>query len=110
MPNSRPRSASPPSPPVPLPADPRLIANAEIWNLTTRYGNLDITARPSGTYGYDDLHRNADTQSVSTGLRIEVATLQDVIRSKSAAGRAKDLASLPGLHAALERERNAADA
>src|SRR5436305_1364927 len=76
-------------PPVPLPADARLLANAEIWNLTTRYGNLDITTHPSGTDGYDDLHRNADPQLVATGLRIEVATLEDVIRSKTAAGRAK---------------------
>jgi transcriptional regulator with XRE-family HTH domain len=64
----------PAEPPVPLPADPRLLAKAEIWNLTTRYGNLDITTRPSGTHGYDDLHRNADPRFVTTGLRIEVAT------------------------------------
>jgi hypothetical protein len=99
----------PGEPPVPLPADPRLLANAEMWNLTTRHGNLDITTRPSGTQGYDDLHRNAHPQLVATGLRIEVAALQDVIRSKTAAGRAKDLASLPTLRAALDRERNAAD-
>jgi hypothetical protein len=100
----------PAEPPVPLPADARLLANAEIWNLTTRHGNLDITTRPSGTHGYDDLHRNADPQLVATGLRIEVAALEDVIRSKTAAGRAKDLATLPQLRAALERERDAADA
>jgi hypothetical protein len=33
-----------------------------------------------------------------------VAALQDVIRSKTAAGRAKDLAALPALHAALQRQ------
>ena len=35
----------PSEPPVPLPPDARLLAKAEIWNLTTRYGNLDITTR-----------------------------------------------------------------
>lgn len=100
----------PAEPPVPLPADARLLANAEIWNLATRYGNLDITTRPSGTHGYNDLHRKADPQLVATGLLIEVAALEDIIRSKTAAGRAKDLATLPQLRAALERERDAAEA
>jgi hypothetical protein len=75
----------PNEPPIPLPADARLLANADIWNLTTRHGNLDITTRPSGTHGYDDLHRNADPRLVATGSQIEVAALEDVIRSKTAA-------------------------
>ena len=33
----------PRKPPVPLPTDARLLATAQIWNLTTRYGNLDLT-------------------------------------------------------------------
>jgi hypothetical protein len=76
-----------------------------LWNLTTRFGNLDITTRPSGTEGYEDLHRNADLRPVATGLEIDVASLADVIRSKTAAGRAKDLATLPQLRAALERRQ-----
>lgn len=32
--------------PVPLPADPRLLARAEIWNLTTDAGDLDVISRP----------------------------------------------------------------
>ena len=32
-------------PPVPLPTDPRLLARAQIWNLATDAGDLDITAR-----------------------------------------------------------------
>jgi hypothetical protein len=95
----------PHEPPLPLPTDARLLATAEIWNLTTRYGNMDITIRPSGTDGYGDLHRNSNPRTVSTGLQIDVASLQDIIRSKSAAGRAKDNAALPQLRAALERER-----
>jgi hypothetical protein len=95
----------PREPPVPLPPDGRLLATAQIWNLTTRYGNLDITTRPSGTEGYEDLHRNADPRPVATGLQIDVASLADIIRSKTAAGRAKDLATLPQLRAALERRQ-----
>jgi hypothetical protein len=98
----------PNEPPIPLPADSRLLAKAEIWNLTTRYGNLDLTTRPSGTNGYEDLRRNAEPQLVISGLRIDVASLQDVIRSKTAAGRAKDLAALPQLRAALEGQEKPA--
>lgn len=90
-------------PPVPLPADPRLLARTEILNLTTDAGELDITRRPSGTNGYEDLQRGAEYQALGQGLQVAVASLEDVIRSKSAAGRAKDLATLPQLRAALER-------
>jgi hypothetical protein len=92
-------------PPVPLPADPRLLARAEILNLTTDAGDLDITSRPDGTGGYEDLKRDAHPHPVGQGLQIAIASLQDIIRSKTAAGRAKDLATLPQLRAALERQR-----
>jgi hypothetical protein len=104
----------PNEPPVPLPADARLLASAEIWNLATDAGDLDITVRPDGTDGYEDLRRTAHRQPLGDGLYIMVAALRDVIRSKTAAGRAKDLDALPALHAALqrqqERERNVEDA
>jgi hypothetical protein len=90
-------------PPVPLPADARLLARTEILNLTTDAGELDITRRPSGTDGYDDLKQGAQYQALGQGLQIAIASLEDVIRSKIAAGRAKDLASLPQLQAALDR-------
>lgn len=92
-------------PPVPLPADPRLLARAEIWNLTTDAGDLDVTTRPSGTAGYEDLVGGAYRQPLAGGLYITIASLEDIIRSKTAAGRAKDLATLPQLRAALERQR-----
>ena len=94
----------PNEPPVPLPADARLLTSAEIWNLATDAGDLDITVRPDGTDGYEDLRRAAHRQPLGDGLYIMVAALQDVIRSKTAAGRAKDLDALPALHAALQRQ------
>lgn len=89
--------------PVPLPADPRLLARAEILNLTTDAGELDVSVRPDGTGGYEDLRRAAHRHPLGGGLQIAIASLEDVIRSKTAAGRAKDLAALPQLRAALER-------
>jgi len=96
-------------PPVPLPADPRLLARGEIWNLATDAGDLDITTRPDGTNGYEDLKDGAYRQPLPGGLHIPIASLQDIIRSKTAAGRAKDLAALPQLRAALERQRDTAN-
>jgi hypothetical protein len=49
-------------PPIPLPADPRLLARTEILNLTTDAGDLDITKRPNGTDGYEDLKQGARYQ------------------------------------------------
>jgi hypothetical protein len=89
--------------PIPLPTDARLLASAEVWNLATDSGDLDITVRPDGTDGYQDLRRSAHRHPLGDGLYVMVASLHDIIRSKSAAGRAKDLDALPALHAALQR-------
>jgi len=102
--------ARPGEPPVPLPADPHLLARAEIWNLATDAGELDITTRPDGTNGYDDLKHGAYRLPLSDGLEIAIASLPDIIRSKTAAGRAKDLAALPQLRAALERQQRTPNA
>jgi hypothetical protein len=58
--------------------------------------------------GYEDLVRGATT-IVIRGQSVRVAALEDIIRSKEAAGRAKDLAALPVLRLLLEqiRERGA---
>ena len=95
----------PGEPPLPFPPDARLLARTEILNLTTDAGDLDITTRPDGTTGYDDLRRDARPEPLGAGLHIAVASLQDVIRSKTAAGRAKDLAALPQLSALLQRKQ-----
>lgn len=93
----------PSEPPIPLPPDPRLLAATEILNLTTDAGELAITTRPDGTTGYDDLAQDAHSQTLPGGLTIATASLRDIIRSKTAAGRAKDRAALPHLRAALQR-------
>ncbi len=65
-------------------------------NLRTPHGDVDITFVPDGTGGYPDLVRAAQSYEVGH-VRVLVADLVDVIRSKTAAGRPKDLASLPEL-------------
>lgn len=65
-------------------------------NLVTRYGPLDVTYRPEGTEGYEDLARSVVVIRL-LGVEVPVASLADVIRSKEAAGRPKDIAVLPDL-------------
>jgi len=80
---------------------------ANMWNLTTSAGDLDIAFVPAGTRGYADLRRDAVVLDV-LGLTIPVASLADVVRSKEAAGRDKDLRALPTLRRLLEAEENEA--
>jgi hypothetical protein len=68
-------------------------------------GDLDICFAPSGTRGYRDLRREALRTRIGPGVSVSVASLRDVIRSKEAAGRDKDLAQLPLLRRTLEQIR-----
>lgn len=87
-----------------LPFDPVAegLARGQIWNLTTPLGDLDLSFVPSGTTGYEDLLRDADTMELA-GVTVRVASLADVIRSKEAAGRDKDQQVLPTLRKLLAR-------
>ena len=86
------------------------LAPDSILNLTTTAGDLDLTFQPSGTRGYPDLRRDAIEIDVGDGVRILVASLADVIRSKEAAGREKDRLMLPRLRRLLDRIRTRDDA
>lgn len=86
--------------------DARTLASAQTWNLVTDAGDLDIAFRPSGTDGYQDLHRDA-TAEVLYDTTVEIASLADVIRSKQAANRPKDQRVLPTLREILARRDGA---
>lgn len=81
---------------VRFPCDAVFFSRVEMCNLTTAYGDLDVSFRPSGTEGFEDLERQVVTYDLD-GLTVPVASLDDVIRSKRAANRAKDRAALPEL-------------
>jgi hypothetical protein len=76
-----------------------------IVNMTTEAGDLDVTFCPSGTSGFSDLLRDAVEIEAADRLRIFVASLEDVIRSKQAADREKDRLALPRLRRLLDRLR-----
>ncbi|MGH9003069.1 MAG: hypothetical protein ACRDYV_08065 [Acidimicrobiia bacterium] len=85
------------------------LGRSATWNLTCPFGDFDLSFEPSGTEGFADLNRDAMTLAVG-GVPARVASLEDVIRSKRAAGRPKDLAVLPTLIATAQRQRQAGDA
>jgi hypothetical protein len=72
--------------------------------VTTDLGWVDIWFVPDGTQGYDDLITAASEASVG-GQKVKVADISDIIRSKAAAGRNKDLGALDHLRE-LERRRD----
>ena len=86
--------------------DAASLRRADIWNLQTSAGNLDVCFVPAGTSGYADLQRNADEIDID-GITIEVASLDDIIRSKRAANRDKDRLALPILEALRARLHDA---
>ena len=85
---------------LPFKADAPFLARVEILNLTTRYGDFDLTFRPSGTEGFEDLWTSHVTFDLD-GIQVPTASLADIIRSKEAAGRPKDREALPTLRALL---------
>ena len=89
---------------LPFACDAGFLSRIDLLNLVTRFGDFDIAFTPAGTAGYEDLVRQA-TKIDLEPVVIPVASLEDVIRSKRAAGRAKDLQQLPILETLLEEIR-----
>lgn len=92
--------------PLPFSHDADSLAAVAVWNLSTKYGDLDISQMPSGTSGYADLHRDAVRIRVRA-LDVPVASMNDIVRSKDAAGRNKDKLVLPVLRELAARETKA---
>ncbi|MCI0425915.1 MAG: hypothetical protein L0Z49_10860 [Actinobacteria bacterium] len=89
---------------VEFPIDPSLLEAAQIWTLVTEFGDLDLVLEPDGTRGFEDLRQDADLHRVAVhpSVSVQVASLEDIIRSKQASGRAKDQAALPLLRQTLD--------
>ena len=79
------------------------LGRADMWNLVTSAGRLDVAFAPSGTEGYRDLSRRAVRFEAFT-MPILAASLEDIIRSKAAADRPQDRQDVPLLRAILRRQ------
>lgn len=87
---------------------PALIASMAMLNMTTRCGDLNLTFTPAGLQGYGAVLANSVTFELE-GQVVNVACLDDIIRSKVAADRPKDHATLPILRALVEEMDRIAD-
>lgn len=87
---------------------PSALSRMSVLNLVTTFGELDLTFHPAGIPDFADWERGAEERE-ALGVRFRLASLADVIRSKEAADRAKDRATLPvlrELQARLDRRRD----
>jgi hypothetical protein len=89
---------------VRFPCDAAFLGGVELLNLVTCLGDLDLAFTPAGTGGYADLAPHAVPMLIR-GVRVAVAALEDVIRSKEAAARPKDQRTLPVLRQLLDELR-----
>jgi hypothetical protein len=87
---------------VPFTPDAASLAAGDHVTFTTIAGNLDCLGAPAGTDGFRWLERNAGTFDVD-GLSILVASLDDLIKMKLAAGRPKDAIEVEVLRAMQSR-------
>ncbi len=81
---------------LPFTFDARTIAQGMNFTLTTDLGDLDFLGEVTGLGAYKEVKSAADTQMID-GIPVLVLSLSGLIKSKKAAGRAKDLYVLPEL-------------
>lgn len=87
-------------------AHPDLLSNVTTMTLITRHGPLDLCFSPAGfPDGYEQLVVSAVHVRV-LDVDLPVASLEDVVESKRAAGRPKDIVALPALEATLRQQRD----
>jgi hypothetical protein len=78
-------------PGVPFILDAKTLKMGDHFTFVTDAGSIDILGHPSGVPGgYDEVERAADEIDLG-GFRVKVASVDDLIRMKRAAGRPKDL-------------------
>lgn len=84
------------------PLDHRALRAGDVFTLRTRFGDLDLLARPDPGLDYAQLRSRAVRFDLA-GIAVWIADLGDVIAMKRAAGRPKDLMAIEHL-AALREE------
>jgi hypothetical protein len=89
---------------VPFTPDARTLRHTQMLTLTTRDGNLDLIVDPPGSPGYPALRRHADIVDLD-GDSVRIASLEDLIEMKRAAGRPQDQMDIESLEVARSRLR-----
>jgi hypothetical protein len=94
---------------VPFQLDAQSIRNGDHFTFIASAGRLDCLGTPAGTAGYKDLDSAATDEDLD-GLKVRVASLEDLVRMKRAAGRKKDEIALEWLGALQEELERGPDA
>jgi hypothetical protein len=81
---------------VPFVPDARALSQVQVLTLDTAYGPLDVLMRPDGSPPYAELRARA-TRIDLDGRPVLVASVDDLIDMKAAAGRDKDKLDLDEL-------------
>ena len=83
---------------VPFLLDAKTLAAGDHFTFRTRAGDFDVLGTPAGVHGFDELGERATPFDID-GITVLVASIDDLIRMKRAAGRAKDLIEVEVLSA-----------
>ena len=86
---------------LPFRADAETLASGDHFTFATNAGNLDCLGSPAGSGGFMDLIAGATGMKLDS-IEVPVASLDDLIRLKRAAGRPKDLVEVEILGALRE--------
>jgi hypothetical protein len=89
---------------LPFVPDGRVLRQTQILTLTTADGGLDLLVEPDGSPSYSTLRRRADQIDIE-GIMVRVASIDDLLAMKRAAGRPQDLVDLESLEIARRRRR-----
>jgi hypothetical protein len=91
---------------VPFVPDGRTLRRTRVLTLETPIGPIDLLAQPDGSPVYAQLRGRATAEEIA-GVEVLVASLDDLIAMKKAAGRPKDLVAVEELEAIQRLQRGA---
>jgi hypothetical protein len=86
---------------VPFVPDGHSLRRTQILCLTTPVGDIDLLVNPDGAPDYETLRERASVMELS-GRRVRIASIEDMLAMKRAAGRPQDLVDIESLEAARE--------
>lgn len=89
---------------VPFVPDGRTLRQTQIMCLTTPAGDIDLLVNPDGAPPYSTLRRRADIMDLG-GHSVRIASIEDMLAMKRAAGRPQDVVDVESLETARRRLR-----